>query len=234
MGSVRSWAFVAIIAGVVAAAPVPPVKPADGESPQSAVKLLKHRKVQKELRLSSDQRIAILDGIADIEEMIDKKRLALSKMPNATPDRFEKLEKEHRETTEKFFRSSTAKLLTPTQRLRLEQIDRQIRGPLAFADAGLKKLLRLNDKQLKSVEDAVKAIEEKIDSYAERMGNDDSDSVKEELVKLRQESLKSLTALLSAEQREVWQSLSGEAVKGFDTVEMWFTLIDENEDMSIP
>ena len=124
-------------------------------------------------------------------------------MPNPTPDRFEKLEKEHRETAEKFHKSSAAKLLIPTQRQRLEQIDRQIRGPLAFADAGLKKLLKLNDKQSKTIEDAIKTIDEKIDFYLERIGNDDSDSVKEELVKLRHESTKLLTALLSMEQRSL-------------------------------
>jgi hypothetical protein len=234
MGSVRVLACLLIVGGLGEAAPVPVVKPLDGDPPVGAMKLLKHRNVQKELRLSAEQRIAILDGVADIEESIDKKRQALSKLPNATPDRFEKLEKEHRDASEKFLKTIAAKLLTGPQRLRLQQIDRQIRGPAALTDAGHEKLLRLTDKQKKAVEEALKTINEKTDAYLERLGNDDSDTLKEDLVRLRQDSIKSLTATLTPAQREVWQSLLGEPVKGFSPIEMWFTVLEENDDTPVP
>ena len=56
-------------------------------------------------------------------------------------------------------------MLAPQQRLRLQQIDRQIRGPAALADANLEKLLSLTEKQKKAVEEATKTLDEKTDAY---------------------------------------------------------------------
>src|SRR5438876_54888 len=130
MGSVRVLACLILVAGVASAAPVPtPPKSANEEAPLTAAKLLKHRKVQKELKLAAEQRIAIVDGLADIDEAIDKKRNALLKAPmanNPNTNVFEKLEKEQQEGHEKVLKTTAAKLLTPAQRTRLNQIDRQI------------------------------------------------------------------------------------------------------------
>lgn len=235
MGSLRVVAGFIFVVSSALAAPVPVTpKPADDAVAPSAAKLLKHRKVQKEMKLTAEQRIAILDGIADVDEAIDKKRMALLKQPNPTPDVFEKLEKEHRETNEKLFKDSAAKLLSPVQRTRLRQLHRQVFGPSAFADESVQKFLTLDEKQKKAVEEAAKQLEEKTDAYIAKLGNDDSDNLKEELLKFRQESLKSLTAALTSDQRDIWKSLLGEPVKGFDPVELWFTVIEEDDDLPVP
>ncbi|HEY3787988.1 MAG TPA: hypothetical protein VGL71_03995, partial [Urbifossiella sp.] len=134
MGSLRVPACLVLFAGISVAAPVPkPPKTAAEEPPLSAVKLLMLRKVQKELKLSAEQRIAILDGLADLDDDFTKKQMMLLKTPNPTQEPFEKLEKERRESSMKFLKTTTAKVLSPSQRTRLKQIDRQIRGPSVFA-----------------------------------------------------------------------------------------------------
>ena len=62
MGSVRALACILIVAGAAYAAPVPALpKNADDDASLTAVKLLKNRKIQKELKLNAEQRIAIVD-----------------------------------------------------------------------------------------------------------------------------------------------------------------------------
>ena len=235
MGSVRALACILIVAGVACAAPVPVLpKNADDDASPTALKLLKNRKIQKELKLNAEQRIAIVDGLADIDETIDKKRTALLKEPNATPDRFEKLEKDHLDANVKLLKATAAKTLTPSQRSRLKQITRQIHGPESFKDLALQRLLAFTDAQKKAVATFEKQLEEKITSYLSLLGNDDSDNRKEELLKFREESLKSLVAGLAMDQREVWKSLLGEPVKGFDAVELWFALLEEDDDKPVP
>ena len=229
MGSVRALACLVILAVPALAAPVPMQKVAEDETPRSAVKLLKHRKVQKELKLSAEQRIAIVDGLADIEEAIDKKRMSLIKLPNPNPDIFQKLEKEHQAASEKLLKTTVAKVLTPAQRTRLRQIDRHIRGPEAFTDPSTEKTLSLTDAQKQTIEKAAKRLEERTDSYIAKLGNDDSDNAKEELLKLRKELEKSLVAALTADQSEIWKSMLGEPVTGFDPIELWFAVLEEDD-----
>jgi len=217
----------------VVAAPVPTVKNADDPVPPSAAKLLKLRKVQKELKLTSEQRIALVDGLADIDEAIDKKREKLLKQPNLTADVFDKLEKEHQEQSAKFLSSAAAKVLSADLRNRLKQMDRQIRGPEAFTDPAVQKMLVLTDAQKKAIEKGRRDLDEKVQTYLGSLGNDDSDNAKEEVVKFRQEQMKSIVAGLTAEQRVLWTALLGDPVKGFDPADLWFTLIEE-EDIVAP
>ena len=235
MGSVRALACILMVAGAACAAPVPALpKNADDDASLTAVKLLKNRKIQKELKLNAEQRIAIVDGLADIDESIDKKRMALLKEPSPTPDKFEKLEKESQDAKVTMLRTTATKGLTPAQRSRLKQITRQIHGPESFNDPALQKLLAFTDAQKKTVATFEKQLEEKITSYLSLLGNDDSDNRKEELLKFREESLKSFVAGLAMDQREVWKSLLGEPVKGFDAIELWFTILEEDDDKPMP
>ena len=234
MGTVRALACILIVASAVAAAPVPiPPKAANDEASPAAAKLLKNRKVQKELKLSAEQRITIVDGFADIDEAIDKKREKLLKQQNATPDVFDKLEKEHQEAIAKLLKTLPGKLLTAPQRSRLNQIHRQIQGPESFTEPALDKLLAFTETQKTTIAKFQKDLEEKIELYLGTLGNDDSDNRKEDLLKFRNESLKSLVAGLTMDQREVWKSLLGEPVKGLDALELWFTLLEEADELPV-
>lgn len=215
-----------LLVAPLAAAPVPAAKNTDDPVPKSAARLLAHRRIQKELKLTGDHRIAIVDGLADIEEELDRRREKLLRMPNPAEDVFDKLETEAREKHEKFLSGVAAKSLNAELRNRLKQIDRQIRGTGAFSDPEVQKHLALTDAQKKSVEKAAKELEERIESYLNQLGNDDSDNAKEAVLKLRQEQLKSLAGTFTAEQRTIWTSLLGEPLKGLDPVEFWFHLLE--------
>ena len=227
-------AAVLLFISPVAAAPVPATKTADEPVSKNAALLLQQRKVQKELKLTGDQRIAIVDGIADIDEAIEKKREKLLRVPNPTADLFDKLEEERQKQAEKFLAASAKKLLSVESRNRLKQIDRHVRGLESFADPDVQKVLALTDDQKKAVEKAVKDQEEKIEAYLMQLGNDDSDNAKEALLKVRNDEMKALVAGFTAEQRTLWTSLLGEPVKGFDPLELWFTLIESEDSVPIP
>ena len=234
MGSIRALACFLILAGAASAAPVPiPPKLADEEAPPAVARLLKHRKVQLELKLTAEQRIAIVDGFADIDEAIDKKREKILKQQNATPDVFEKLEKEHQDANAKLLKTLPGKLLTAAQRSRLKQIHRQIQGPESFTEPSLDKVLAFTDPQKSAIAKFQKNLEEKVEVYLGSLGNDESDNRKDELIKFREESLKSLVAGLAMDQREVWKSLLGEPVKGLDALELWFTLLEEADELPV-
>ena len=218
----------------LAAAPVPAVKPTDESAPLSAARLLSFRKIQKELKLTPAQRIGIVDGLEDISEAIEKKREKLLRDPNPTPDIFDKLDEEHTKETDKFLRTATTSILTPETRTRLKQINARIRGIEVMLDPAVRKLLALTDAQQKRIEKAVTDQEEKIEAYLNLMGNDSADNLKEDLLKFRAEQTKAIESGFSAEQKMLWASLQGEPIKGFDWMEMWITLIEQEDEPAIP
>ena len=135
------------------AAPVPAgPKPDDSVSP-TAVKLLQHRRIQKELKMSAEDRVVIFDGLADIDEEFEEKAEALAKKPDAPEEEYEKLDKERQKATDKLLEGVTGKL-TAVQRGRLQQLDWRLRGPAAFADSQVEKKLQLTDAQKKKVAEA--------------------------------------------------------------------------------
>ena len=233
MKSFRAFA-VLLLTSAVQAAPVPVAKSTDEPVAKSAAMLLQNRKIQKELKLTGDQRIAIVDGVADIDEAIEKRRAKLVLMPNPTADIFDKLDAEWHGQIEKFLISASGKLLSADARNRLKQMDRQIRGIEALSDPAVQKVLALTDPQKKALEKAVKDQEEKITTYLMHLGNDNADNAKEELLTFRKEQMKSLVAGFTEEQRVLWTSLLGEPVKGFDPIPMWFTLLETEDDKPIP
>jgi hypothetical protein len=218
----------------LAAAPVPSAKPADEPVPASAARLLQFRKIQKELKLTSAQRIALVDGIEDISEAIEKKREKLLRDPNPTPDIFEKLEAEQKKSVQKFLATATTNILTAESRTRLRQINAQVRGIEVLGDPAVQKLLTLTEKQKNAVSKTVLEQEEKIEAYLNLMGNDSADNLKEELLKFRAEQTKAIIGRFTPEQKVLWASLLGEQVKGFDLVEMWITLIETEDEPAMP
>jgi|GEM_PF-6981496 len=228
MHAVR-WMAALMIVSPAWAAPVPVAKPADEPVPKAAALLLRQRKVQKELRLSGDQRIAIVDGIGDIEDENQKAFEKLSRMPNPTPDAFDKLEDAYREKSDKFFETAAARILAAEHRKRLKEIDRQVRGLEAFAVPESQRILNLTDPQKQAVAKAIKEQERKIESFLNQLGNDDADTIKDDILKHRNEQTKALVASFNEEQKTLWTSLLGQPVKSFNPVELWFNLIELDE-----
>src|SRR5262249_4048812 len=144
------WAALALLTAPLAlAAPVPAPK-GDDTVPLSAAKLLRHRKVQKELKMTADQRITLIDGLEDLSEAHDKVIEGLLKMPNVPDELLEKAEQNHRKAVEKLLGETAEKTLNSGQRTRLRQVEWHLRGPAAFTDPRVEKGLQLTDDQKKA------------------------------------------------------------------------------------
>ena len=230
MGSIhRAGVFLLVAsAGMLAAAPVPP-KPNDTEVSLPAAKLLRHRKVQKALNLSAEQRIAVIDGLADLDEDYNRRLNALLKRKDATDEALEKLEGQRDAATGKFFRRIASKTLTAEQRTRLRQLDRQLRGPAAAADPAVQAALQLTAAQKKTAADLAGQLRLKAIAYLDKFGHDDADNLKEDLLKFRSAAAKTLDAVLTPDQRAAWKALLGPPVSGIDPVALWLSELEETD-----
>jgi hypothetical protein len=218
-----------LVTAGASAAPVPAGPKADDAVPYPTAKLLKYRQVQKELRMTAEQRINLHDALEDIEEEYEKRLLALDKLPNVPDEAFQKVEKDRLKALEKLLTTTGEKVLTPVQRARLRQVGRQVSGPAAFADPQVQKALQLGDDEKKAAAALAEQAEAKADLYLTHLGDDDEDKVKAEVVAFRKESVKQFTGLLTAERRDAWKALLGEPVQGFDADALWLRLVEEED-----
>ncbi len=229
-----SLSAVAILFAIpLLAAPVPPSpKPDDSVSP-SAIQLLQHRKVQKELKMTAEQRIGILDGLADLDEEYEKKLDALSRQPNAAEEQYDKLDKENRKAVDKLLGETAMKSLSAPQRKRLGQLDWRIRGVGAFADQKVEKLLQLTDAQKKKAAELVERQKGAANSYFDNLGNEDDAKRKTDLFASRKDFLKQMEDALTADQKTGWAALLGDAATGFAIDDLWLR-IEEDADLLLP
>ena len=221
-----------LAAGPLAAAPVPAAPKADDSVGASAAKLLVHRKVQKELKLTAEQRLALLDALADLEEDYEKKLNDLARMENAPDDAYDKLDKERQKASDKLL-ADTAKALPAAQRARLRQLDWRLRGATAFADPQVEKLLQLTDAQKKTAADVATRMKAEVDRYLDGLGADDDAKRKAELLDFRKARLKEMEGALTADQKAAWGKLLGDPVAGFAVDELWLK-IEEEADAALP
>jgi hypothetical protein len=220
--------LVAASASDTPAAPVPIGPKADDTVPYTTAKLLKYRKVQKEVKMTAEQRVNVLDGLEDVEEEHEKQLVALDKLPNAPDEAFQKVEKDRLKALEKLLTTSE-KTLTPAQRTRLRQVGWQMFGPATFADPHVQKALQLSDDEKKAAAALAEQAKEKAQLYLQSLGNEDEEKVKAEVLGSRKEAVKKFTTLLTAEQRDAWKAMLGDPVKSFDADELWLKFIEDED-----
>ena len=220
-----------VIASVAPAAPVPVGPKADDTVPHATAKLLKYRKVQKEIKMTADQRIALYDAVEDAAEDYETRLRALDKMPNAPEEAYEKLEKDLLKQVEKVLTATAEKALPPAARARLRQVAWRVNGPAAFADPHVQKALQLTDDEKKAAAALAEQADAKADLYLTHLGGDDEDRVKAEVIAFRGEAVKKFVALLTAEQRDAWKALLGDPVKTFDADELWLRLVEDDAEL---
>jgi hypothetical protein len=212
-----------LLSGPLGAAPVPAggPKPDDSVSP-TAVKLLQHRKIQKELKMTAEQRVVIFDGLADLDEEHEKKLDELAKKPDAADADYEKLDKELEKATDKLL-ASVANDLTAAQRARLRQLDWRLRGPAAFADPQVEKKLQLTDTQKKKAADAAERMKTELNRYV-NAETDDEAKQKAALLEFRKARLKEMEDMLTADQKTSWTTMLGTAPTGFVVDDFWLKI----------
>jgi len=215
------------------AAPVPPAPKADDSLSPSAVKLLQNRKIQKELKMTAEQRVTIFDGIADIDEAYEKKLDVLSRKPNANEEEYDKLDKERQKATDKLL-ADTAKNLTAPQRGRLQQFDWRLRGAVAFTDPRVEKKLQLTDAQKKKAAEIAERMKGELSRYLDGLGDENDEAKrKAELFDSRKARLKEMEDALTADQKTAWTTMLGTAPTGFVVDDLWLK-IEEDADLMLP
>jgi hypothetical protein len=222
------------VAGSLSAAPVPKQPPPDDSVSPSAVRLLEHRKIQKELKMTAEQRIVIYDGLADIEEDYEKKIDQLVQNPNIPDEAFEKLDKDREKAIEKLLNDTATKGLTAAQRTRLRQLDCRLRGAVAFTDPQVEKKLQLTEEQKKKATEIAERMNGEVDRYFENLGNEDIAKQKANMFAFRKERLAEMEKLLTADQKMAWKNLLGEAPTGFDVDELWLRIEEGIDFLPIP
>jgi hypothetical protein len=221
------------LAAPLSAAPVPAQPKPDDSTAPSAIKLLEHRKIQKELKMSAEQRIVLLDGLADIEEDYEKKIIELANMPNAPEEAYEKLDKERLKAVDKLL-TGAEKNLTATQRARLRQCDWRLRGPAAFTDPQVAKKLQLTDAQKKKAADATERLKSEVQRYFQGEGDENEATRKNALFEFRKARVKEVEDALTADQKTAWATMLGDASTGFSVDELWLKIEEELDLMIVP
>jgi DNA-binding MarR family transcriptional regulator len=121
-----------------------------------------------------------------------------------------------------------AKLLTPAQRSRLRQLERQVLGPAGFAEPDVQKALQLTDSQKALAADLAKQLDRRVAEYLAVFGNDDADNLKTELLAFRRSAMKQIDSTFRDEQRSLWKTLTGEPATAFDPDLYWlYVLVEE-------
>jgi hypothetical protein len=215
-----------LCATLLPAAPVPKAPKADDPLPSSALRLLWERQVQKELKMSAEQRIVFLDGLADLQEAYVKKLDDLENMPNPPDDAFGKFEREHRDGVMKLL-SDVVKDMTDAQRSRLRQLDWRLRGAAAFTDPRVEKSLQLTDAQKRTASEQAERLTKELSRYFSGQIDGDVTKARGDLLALRKETLKQMDAALTAEQKTAWTAMLGDEPTGFKADELWLRLESE-------
>lgn len=214
----------------LAAAPVPvgPKAP-DAPVPPATARLLKYRKVQKELNMTADQRITLIDALEDAEDDYEKKLVALDKNPDTPDEAYEKLDKERAKAVEKILSGVADQSLPPARRARLRQLGWRVQGPAAFADASLQKSLQMTAGQKKVAAELLERSESLAGRYLDSLGDETEDKVKADVVEFRKVEVKKFVEGMTAHQKDAWKALVGDAPAEFDADEMWFRLVEDED-----
>jgi RNA polymerase sigma factor (sigma-70 family) len=141
----------------------PALKPeAKPEVPATAIDLLRHRKVLKELKCTPEQRVAIEDHY---DEQAEKAPAPVALQievapgqpidPAAIQKKHDEQMKARRDAMTEETRKVVDKILKDEQFKRLKQIELQVRGAAAFQDEKIAEELKLTDAQKKVVAEAM-------------------------------------------------------------------------------
>jgi hypothetical protein len=167
--------------------------------------LLSENKVHRELGLSSDQRVMLMDGFEDALEQYGRESSRVEPMPpqGVSLNRLDIPAKKYRQTQTELI----ATTLSYSQFIRLQQLERRNLGPFAFQDSEVTVALKLTAEQRKGI---AKVLEELVEDYS-----------KTELLKsspmnihvMSKPYLDKIVKSLPLQQRESWEQLIGKPAK---------------------
>lgn len=166
--------------------------------------LLMMPEVQKELNLSEQQ-------LQQIQQLMTQQREQMQplmqQMRNATPEQRQKL----MEQVMQKWDEALGKVLQPSQKARLRELQLQAQGPSALARPDVAKELNLSEEQRKKIGDILAQYGQKqMQLWQQGRGpNVDRQALMQEVQQLRQQMDKELLAVLTAQQQEQWKKMHG-------------------------
>jgi Spy/CpxP family protein refolding chaperone len=168
--------------------------------------LLLNPGVQKEIKLTEEQ-IKKFEAFNKGNE--PKRQEAREAGMGGDQEKANEIRKELAAATEKFIKDT----LTADQTKRLKQIQRQSRGPDAFADEETAKELKLTDEQkdgIKKVVDDLGAQSKEAFTGIDFQDQEARQAAFKKIQGFRKEASDKITKMLTADQKKVWRELTGE------------------------
>lgn len=204
------------LATSLTAAPIPRGVSTEPAVEPTAARLLFQKSVRKELKLSIPQVTAIVAEMRRLDEARVRRLAQLGDGAAGGANPLRRIAADHEAATRQATLDLANQVLDAGQRRRLAQIDRRLRGPLAFADSSIPGILQLRNDQRDSILAAVRRYDSEESRYLGGAVDGDDMKLRDELLTLRQETLREIEALLTPTQRTAWNDLLGPVVAAFD------------------
>jgi hypothetical protein len=177
-----------------------------GPSPMGLLTLVNNPEVQKELKLTNDQKAKLAQCIDQVMAIV---REVMPKVQNADPAEREQMLAAMRQKTGKIEQKFTDGLSTE-QNVRLQQIALQEKGAAALATPEVAKSLEITDDQKRRLRDVQSQAAAKRKTATAGLPSQDRVAKMEQL---RKEELAAALAVLTAEQKAKFDKLRGAEVK---------------------
>jgi hypothetical protein len=171
--------------------------------------LLLNPSVQEELKLTDEQK-------ADLHKVREKQQAAFQKArESGDREKGRALMQAAGEEIKKEVDKWKETALKPDQNKRLRQIQLQVMGVRAFADADVQKDLKLTDKQQAEAKEIVDATDkdarEILQGMRDARGNPDkAQEIRKKAEAVRKEGMDKMASLLNDDQKKAWKELTGE------------------------
>jgi hypothetical protein len=173
--------------------------------------LINNKGVQEELKMTPDQVTKAGEGMRSVFE---KFRDDFGRFQEMSQEERAALQKKMNDETQK----AAADILKPEQTKRLKQIQLQVEGPQAFANADVVTSLKLKDDQkdkIKTINQDVTKDRQEIFQGARAGGFDPNafQEMQKKIATLNKEAMGKIALILTPEQKKTWEEMTG---KPFD------------------
>lgn len=187
----------------VVAGPVNPVKPRAQPSTYEnelyvPFPTLKHPVIATELQLTKEQLAKLKETYAKLDDIYTNRD------PNQTP---EQRDEESRKSVQarRAYMTRLTEVLTETQQVRLRQINRQFRGEYVMLQRDFREAAKLTDEQIDSLSRLMETRRKDPAANPRTAGA-------REAAQHHQETVRQALKLLSDEQRDVWNKMTGKPI----------------------
>lgn len=169
--------------------------------------LLSNKSVQEELKLSDEQATKAQQAAREVRE---KHQGDFEKIRELQGEEQRTKRQEVMKAYGEDSRKAMAGVLQPEQAKRLRQIELQASGAQAFANPEVQEALKLTAEQKEKIRDIGEDSREEMREIFESASGDREEAMKK-VTELRKETMTKVAALLTADQKESWKELTGEA-----------------------